>query len=132
MEFQLDHVHFVCRDVRAMGAYFQRVFGAELLRFEEDFKGAPSASLRLGGVNVFVRGLRPGEVPAASAPELVEGLDHVGLAVEDVEAAAAWLKARGAELAREPERSGIGGRAIAFVRGPENIRIELCERARGA
>ncbi|MEE9274862.1 MAG: VOC family protein, partial [bacterium] len=58
----------------------------------------------------------------------VEGLDHFGLAVEDVEAAAAWLEARGAEFSLPPSRSGLGGRAIAFVRGPENVRIELCER----
>jgi len=131
MDFQLDHAHFVCRDVRAMAGYFERVFGAEILRFQEDLKGAPNAMLRLGSMNLFVRGVRPGEKPDARAPGLVEGLDHLGFQVEDVAAAAAWLRGRGAEFAVEPQRTGIGGRMIAFLRGPENIRIELCERPRG-
>lgn len=130
MDFGFDHVHIVTRDVRAMSDYFERVFGAGLDRFDEDLKGAPNASLRLGGVNVFIRGVRPGETPDVTAPALVEGMDHIGLAVDDVEAAAAWLKSRGAEFTTEPVRTGIGGRMIAFVRGPQNIRIELCERPR--
>ncbi|MEE9274974.1 MAG: hypothetical protein V3V62_06685, partial [bacterium] len=84
MEFGYDHVHFVCRDVPAMAEYFERVFGAESLSFDPDLKGAPNAVLRLGPVRLFVRGVRPGESPDAAAPGLVEGLDHFGLAVEDV------------------------------------------------
>ena len=42
---------------------------------------------------------------------------------------AAGLKARGADFIREPAASGMGGRTTAFIRGPEDIRIELSERS---
>ncbi len=129
MEFGFDHVHYVCANVRAFAEYFERVFGAEITRYDPDFKGSPNAAVRLGGLTVFVRGLRPGETPDAVAPDLVEGLDHFGLSVPDVRAAVEWLRGRGAEIMMEPADLGIGGRTIAYVRGPGNVRIELCESA---
>lgn len=127
MEFGFDHVHFLVRDVRALTTYFQNVFGLELTHYDEKFKGAPYAIFRLGEGSLRIRGLREGDNPDALSPELVEGLDHVGFAVENVEKTAAWLKGRGAEILQKPQNIGIGGRAIAFIRGPGNIRVELCE-----
>ena len=57
------------------------------------------------------------------------GLDHFSLAVDDVAAAAAELKECGAEFIRDPGASGMGGRITVFIRGPEDIRIELSERS---
>jgi glyoxylase I family protein len=125
MDFDFDHVHLVTQDVDAMVDYFERVFGAKRVSFNPDFKGAPSAVVGLGGMRVLVRGLRPGEAPDAVAPARVQGLDHFGVVVEDVEKAAEWLKARGAEFSVEPTPAGMNGRMIAFVRGPENIEIEI-------
>lgn len=126
MEFGFDHVHFLVRDVRALVNYLERVFGLELVEYIENHKGAPYAIFRLGEGSLRIRGMREGDAPDAIAPSLVEGLDHVGFAVEDVGAAVAWLEGRGAEILQKPEPTGIGGRAIAFIRGPGNIRIELC------
>ncbi len=126
MEFGFDHVHFLVRDVRALVDYLEQVFGLELVEYIENHKGAPYAIFRLGGGSLRIRGMREGDAPDAVAPSLVEGLDHVGFAVEDVGTAVAWLEARGAEILQKPEPTGIGGRAIAFIRGPGNIRIELC------
>lgn len=125
MEFEFDHVHLVCHDVDGMVEYFKRIFDADRLAYDPNFKGAPSAVVGLGSMRVLVRGLRPGEKPDAVAPQRVQGLDHFGVSVSDVEKAAAWLKARGAEFTVEPTRGGMGGRMIAFVRGPENIEIEI-------
>jgi catechol 2,3-dioxygenase-like lactoylglutathione lyase family enzyme len=133
MEFGFDHVHFLVRDVRALVDYLERLFGLELIEYIEEHKGAPYAIFRLergprlgGGGSLRIRGMREGDAPDAIRPSLVEGLDHVGFATEDVGAAVAWLEARGAEILQKPEPTGIGGRAITFIRGPGNIRIELC------
>ena len=125
MDFKFDHVHLVCGDVDAMVDFFERIFDAERMSYNPDFKGAASAVIRLGSMRVFVRGLRPGETPDAIAPARVQGLDHFGVGVDDVEEACAWLKARGAEFSLEPSPLGMGGRMIAFVHGPENIEIEI-------
>lgn len=125
MDFDFDHVHLVSADVDAMVEYFERVFGAKRLSYDPDFRGAPSAFVGLGGLRVGVRGIRPGETPDAVAPLRVQGLDHFGVVVGDVEKAAEWLRARGAEFSVEPTVVGTTGRIIAFVRGPENIEIEI-------
>jgi catechol 2,3-dioxygenase-like lactoylglutathione lyase family enzyme len=56
------------------------------------------------------------------------GLDHFGLRVNNLDDTAAELKRRGCEFAIEP-RTVRPGLRIAYVRGPENVRIELVERA---
>ena len=91
MDFDFDHVHLVTADVDAMVDYLQRVFDAKRLSYNPDFKGAPSAVVGLGSMRVLVRGLRPGESPDAVAPGRVQGLDHFGVVVEDVETAAAFI-----------------------------------------
>ena len=68
MEFKFDHVHLFCRDVDGMVDFFERIFGAERISYNPDFKGSASAVIRLGDMRIFVRGLRPGETPAAIAP----------------------------------------------------------------
>ncbi len=127
MEFGFDHIHYVCADVKAFAGYFENVFDAEIIRYDEDFKGSPNAAIRIGRLVIFARGLRPEESPDSVGPELVQGLDHFGFGVPDVEAAVQWLRGKGAEIMVEPVRRGVGGRMIAYVRGPGNIRIELCE-----
>ena len=127
VDFGFDHVHFVCRNVAGMAEYFERVFGAERFHYNPAMKGSPVMGLRMAGMKLLIRGLRPGEAADVRAPALVEGLDHFGFVVQDMEAAAAWLKGRGAKFIMEPQATGMNGRKIAFVEGPEKIRIELVE-----
>ena len=55
------------------------------------------------------------------------GLEHIGLTVDDVDAACEELRARGAEIAIGPLTRSPGLR-LAFVRGPEGIMVELVQR----
>ena len=128
VEFGFDHVHFLVSDVRALTEYFERVFEMETLEFLDDHKGAAYSIFQLGSGTLRIRGMREDDVPDARQPNLVEGLDPVGFAVDDVEASVAWLESRGAEVLMPSQRTGIGGRSIAFIKGPGNVRIELCER----
>jgi lactoylglutathione lyase len=54
-------------------------------------------------------------------------LEHIGLTVDDVDAAVAELRAKGAEIAIGPLTRNPGLR-LAFIRGPEGIMIELVQR----
>jgi glyoxylase I family protein len=54
-------------------------------------------------------------------------LDHLGLRVDDLDAAVAELKRRGAQVIVEPKTIRPGVR-IAFLQGPDDVRIELLER----
>jgi len=59
-----------------------------------------------------------------------EGLHHICLEVDDIEAALAELKARGTALIDEVPKQGAHGR-IAFIhpKGTHGVLIELVERA---
>ena len=59
-----------------------------------------------------------------------EGIQHMALRVDDLEAALAELKAKGIRLIDEKPRYGAGGAKIAFVhpKSTGGILLELCER----
>jgi len=56
-----------------------------------------------------------------------QGLEHIGLAVKDIDAVAASLKARGVVFTKEPTTLRPGTR-VCFIAGPLGISIELLER----
>jgi len=61
------------------------------------------------------------------APANTPGLRHLAVAVDDIDAVLARLRARGAELVGEVERYEDIYR-LCYVRGPEGIIVELAER----
>jgi catechol 2,3-dioxygenase-like lactoylglutathione lyase family enzyme len=69
----------------------------------------------------------PGPDGDRHAPANIPGLRHVAFEVDDIDAAVAGLRARGAELVGEVERYEDSYR-LCFVRGPEGIIVELAEQ----
>lgn len=59
-----------------------------------------------------------------------EGMQHIALKVDDLEAALAELKAKGVRLIDEKPRYGAGGARIAFIhpKSTGGILLELSER----
>jgi catechol 2,3-dioxygenase-like lactoylglutathione lyase family enzyme len=124
-EFTWDHIHLRSPDPEATAQWFERVFGAEVIRSIQ--QGRPRVDLRLGGANVFIAPVSGGDSvnPAPVTP--YQGLDHFGLAVNGIDAIAAELKAKGVEFTKEPTTIRPGVR-ICFIRGPQGISIELLDR----
>ncbi|WP_044177786.1 VOC family protein, partial [Phytobacter massiliensis] len=56
-----------------------------------------------------------------------QGLDHFGLTVENLDETVADLKSKGVLFTQAPHtlRPGVRG---CFIRGPQNIAIEILER----
>lgn len=119
-----DHVHLYCSDLAATERWFTTFLDAEILRHRTN-QGAPACDLRVGGITVFLRGPREGEAFAKPGPRRF-GTDHVGFRVRDLAATASELKRRGVEFDSEPHENRPGLR-VAFVRGPDAIRIELLQ-----
>lgn len=124
MNFSYDHIHLRTRDPEAAAEYYSRVFGAKVLRSVQT-DGQSRIDLDIGGVILFLAVV--GEDVQQAPSEQYLGLDHFGLRVDDIEAAASELKRRGAEFSTEPFQLRPGLK-IAFVQAPENVRIELLER----
>ncbi|MGE0417169.1 MAG: VOC family protein, partial [Acetobacteraceae bacterium] len=64
---------------------------------------------------------------APAPPFPYYGVEHIGLVVDDVDAACAELRARGAEIAIGPLTRDAGTR-LAFIRGPEGIMVEIVQK----
>jgi catechol 2,3-dioxygenase-like lactoylglutathione lyase family enzyme len=123
--FTWDHIHLRTPDPEATAHWFERMFGAEVIRSTQ--QGKPRIDLKLGGAKIFIAQVKPGDAvnPAPVTP--YRGLDHFGFAVSGIDAIAADLKRKGVEFTKEPHspRPGI---KICFLRGPEGISIELLDR----
>lgn len=123
--FAFDHIHLRARDPEATATWFERMLGAEVIRTMQ--QGKPRLDLRLGGQDIFIA---PSDEKVAAPPSSpYHGLDHMGLTVPwgALDAAAAELKAKGVEFTMDPREARPGVR-ICFIRGPENISIEILER----
>src|SRR5664279_3835645 len=116
-----DHIHLRSPDPETTAAWFVDILGAEIVR-------APGRlDIRLGGANVFIAPVAPGDGVNPSPTTPYQGLDHFGLTVKDIDAVAAELEAKGVEFTKQPTTIRPGVR-ICFIRGPQGISIELLER----
>ena len=125
--YHYDHIHLLSRDPKATAKYYEKMFGAKVIETVQP-DGSPRIDLDLNGLAIFILRVAPGEDLPASPPNRYLGLDHFGLRVNNLDEAVSELKRRGAEFAVEP-RTVRPGLKIAYVRAPENVRIELLERA---
>jgi lactoylglutathione lyase len=107
------------------------MFGAEVTRSVYPpgtlYSGQQRITMRLGGQTVLIAPPHPHETTATAPPFPHYGLEHIGLTVDDVDAAVEELRSRGAEIAIGPLTRNPGLR-LAFIRGPEGIMIELVQR----
>lgn len=124
--YTYDHIHLRTRDPKGMAEYFYKVFDAKVIESVQS-DGRPRIDLDIDGLIVFIAPVPADADIAASPREPYLGLDHFGFRVDSVDDTVAELKRRGADIAEEPRTIRPGVR-IAFVRAPDNIRIELLER----
>lgn len=123
--FIYDHIHLRTEDAEATAAFYERMFGAEVIRSMAG--GAPRIDLKLGGMDVFIAPVGPNDKVADAPRSPYRGLDHFGLRVTGIDAVVAALKAKGADFTMEPTTIRPGVR-IAFLRAPDGVSIELLER----
>ena len=124
--FTWDHIHLRSPNPEATAAFYERMFGAEVIRTMQ--QGKPRIDLKVGGANVFILPIEHGDKTNPPPTSPYQGLDHFGLSVTGIDAVVADLKAKGAEFTMEPNNIRPGIR-IAFLRGPEGVSIELLERS---
>src|SRR5215472_2586943 len=60
--FTFDHVHIISDNPHASAEWYVEMFGATIARDTIAY-GAPQIFVELGGMNILIRGKRPGEDP---------------------------------------------------------------------
>ena len=132
-ESVLDHIGIAVKDLDAALAFYRDALGLEIEAPEE----VASQRVRAHFIPVGESTL---ELLEATAPEsaiarYVEkrgpGLHHITLRVDDIHAALAQLKARGARLVDETPRPGAEGALVAFIHpaGAHGVLVELKQAA---
>ena len=121
--FKTNHLHIICDDLDGMKEFWTRAIGAT---FKEDriFGGAAGAVLQLDELQINLR------VPKSSEHEIKPneaalGYDHLGLEVDDIDSAFSDLAAFGCTIESGPTE--LNDRKILFLKGPENITLELIQ-----
>jgi lactoylglutathione lyase len=124
-QFAFDHVHLRSPDPDATAAWFVDALEAKQVRRQE---GPTSLRvvLDLGGLSLFIDRVPAGTHGTPPAPFL--GIEHLALAVTGIDAVVEELRAKGVRIVMEPNNPNPTTR-IAFLEGPENVRVELLERS---
>ena len=117
MKAVLDHIGIAVRDLDAALSFYRDALGLEVEASEE----VASQRVRAHFVPVGASSLELLEATAADSAiaryvdKRGPGLHHITLRVDDIEAALAQLKSRGARLIDEQPRPGAEGALVAFV-----------------
>ncbi len=128
--YHYDHIHLRSPDPDATARFFEAMFDAEVTRSIYPpgtlYPGQMRVTMKVGGQKVLIAPTHPHD-PTATAPQFpYYGLEHIGLTVDDVDAACEELRAKGADVAIGPLTRDPGTR-LAFIRGPEGIMVELVQ-----
>jgi lactoylglutathione lyase len=123
--FNFDHIHLRSPDPEATAVFYEKMFGAKVLRSDQN--GKPRVDIDLCGQMVFIAQVSSDDTVASPPQSPYLGLDHVGLTVSGIDAVVSELKEKGADFTMEPTTIRPGVR-IAFLRGPQDVTIELVDR----
>src|SRR5580765_3419849 len=133
MKAILDHVGIAVGDLAAALAFYRDALGLEIEASEE----VASQRVRAHFVPVGESALEllEGTAPDSPISKYVEkrgpGLHHITLRVDDISAALAQLKEKGARLIDERPRPGAEGALVAFIHpsSAHGVLVELKQSA---
>jgi lactoylglutathione lyase len=119
---EFHHVHLKSADSDALQAWYIDTFSAE----KSTRMNLPSAVVPGGRVD-FLKAA----ADTTMAPSKGRAIDHIGFEVDDLDAFAATLRAKGIKFDREPQMIDAIGVKIAFITDPAGTYIELTQGLRG-
>ena len=129
----IDHIAIAVSSMDEALETFERLYGLKA-DHSEDIASDSVAEAMLPIGNTYLQLLQPTD-PESTVAKFIEkrgqGLHHIAIRVDDIEATLAHLKREGAELLDEEPRIGGGGHRVAFVhpKTTSGILVELVEAA---
>jgi methylmalonyl-CoA/ethylmalonyl-CoA epimerase len=117
MKATLDHIGVAVRDLNEALRFYRDALGLDVSApVDVPTDHVRAVFVPVGSASIELLEATSPESPIARALERRgEGLHHVTLAVDDLQAALAELKARGVRLIDETPRSGAHNSRVAFV-----------------
>ena len=129
---RVDHVGIAVKDLAASVKWYEETLGLHS-------KGTEVVQEQQVTVAFLPCGDRELELLESTSPEGPiarfiekngEGIQHIAIRVDDIDAALAELKEKGVRLIDQTPRYGAGGARIAFLhpKATHGVLLELCER----
>jgi len=133
MAFRINHIHLKAPDPRKTAEWYVQAFHFKIMNDETRVFGDRFVRCQSedGGMNVNISGARAGETLGAGDFTPHHGLEHFGFDSENLERDIARLEGLGARLLEGPIQNPNGSR-IAFLRAPDDVRVELVEARKTA
>ena len=127
MSYSFNHVHLKSSDPGATADWYVRVFDFTVISdavrpYGDRFIRCETTD----GIVVNISGARDGEELGEGDSSPHHGLEHFGINVDNMDEELDRLKSFGAEVLEGPI-SVPNGPVIAFVKAPDNVRIELLQ-----
>jgi glyoxylase I family protein len=122
MTYRYHHFHLICSNLQQTETFFTSMLGAKLIE-RRKFGAADGAILDLSGTTISLRTGREDDNIIGDSSQQRYGYDHLGLEVEDLDAAYKELKEKGVTFSIPPKDVETG--KMAFLKGPDSITIEL-------
>jgi len=129
---KIDHIGIATNDIEQMASIYRDALGLKVVETEE----VASQKVRVAMLPVGESRIELLEATAADSPiskflaKRGPGIHHLAFNVDDIRAALAELKSKGARLIDEEPRTGAGGCLVAFIHPSSTggVLIELVER----
>ena len=113
VNYRFNHRHLIVADVPKTVAFYEGTLGAKKVQ-EMEFRGIPIVRLELDGL------------PLTISQQIHAGVgDHIGLAVDDFEAAVTELRTKGVEFLVEP--TDLGFAKFTFIKDPAGTTLEVIQ-----
>ncbi len=130
MEYAINHVHIRSADPHASASWYEKHFGAKIISDREVMPGTVTVSMDVGGpVRLNISSQSDGSPDTRAVAELNRlGLEHFGFDVEDLEAELDRLEKAAVRIVL-PLTEVVGGARLAYIEGPDDVLIELVQRA---
>ncbi len=127
MVYEFNHVHLKAPDPEKTANWYVKAFDFKILSdtvrsYGDRFIRCQTAD----GVAVNISGARTDEQMGGGDATVHWGIEHFGITVDDLDAELERLAGLGAELMEGPNVVP-GGPKIAFVRAPDDVRIEVMQ-----
>ena len=129
MAFRINHIHLKAPDPRKTAEWYTKAFNFKIVSDETRVFGDRfiRCTSEDGGMAVNISGARTKETLGPGDASAHHGLEHFGFDTDDIEADIRRLEGLGARLLEGPIQNPNGPR-IAFLKAPDDVRVELVER----
>ncbi|NRD80671.1 methylmalonyl-CoA epimerase [Bacillus sp. BRMEA1] len=129
---KVDHIGIAVKSLTDVLPFYTDVLGLPLLKIEEvESQKVKVAFLQAGETKLeLLEPVSSESTIAKFIDKRGEGIHHVALGVESIEARIREMKEKGIRMIDEEPRPGAGGAQIAFMhpKAASGVLVELCEK----